>query len=317
MRKLVSIFIILNLFSFINLNAQNFEPNNSIFEIYDYQFEYYSKIRNKLFKNLSDSPELRLLVKPSFSPEYIFQIEKDKTNEIYIAKLNIVNESIWYSKNYNSIIVNEYTAHIENKDADLLSKIYLKSIEKSHFPIKDFFGLDGVTYNFSVWDKGIKSGTIWSPDDFQNKMIIEITEKLISQIKAKKQNISLTKEDRDMLEEVLKKLNKLPEIENYQLALEIKELIENKKELYNSQLSENHQIQYENILSEFERQILLQLTFNNLELNSIKKLIDKYQKKFENYIEFETYKDDTNNIEDYKKLNIEKNIFVDLKNNVK
>ena len=132
-----------------NIEAQNLEPNNSIFDIYNFQFEYYSKIRNNLFKDLSDNPIIRLVVTPSFSTEYIFQIEKDANNG-YTAKVNVANKSIWYNKESKSIKVNQHIAKINNNDVNLLQAAYLGIIDKIHHTQKESFGLDGTTYYFSA-----------------------------------------------------------------------------------------------------------------------------------------------------------------------
>ncbi|HKJ80494.1 MAG TPA: hypothetical protein VJ954_00610, partial [Ignavibacteriaceae bacterium] len=84
MRKLYIVIFILFFFT-INTIAQNKEPlppppsskpNNlepvdGIFNALNFKFEYYSKVRIILFKNLSDLPEIRFLVIPSFSPESV------------------------------------------------------------------------------------------------------------------------------------------------------------------------------------------------------------------------------------------------------
>ncbi len=304
------------LFLFIKeLNGQNFEPNKSIFDIYDYQFEYYSKIRTKLYTNLSDNPQVRLIVKPSFSPEYIFQIEKSDSG--YLAKVNIMSESIWYNENYNSIEVNEFVSIISEEDVKLLSKVYLKSIGKVHYPIKESFGLDGVTYNLSAWDYGLKSGEIWSPNDSLNQTIINITSKLIQDIKNKRRKVLLSEKSRIELEQIFNKLNTLPNLDGYKLILNTKEIIEINKQKYISRLSENHKDYLTSSLHNFEQKMIFEFSFNIIDKIFIEKLIDEYIKRFNNYIEFETYFEDSNDIEKYKLQNVSDNIFIKLKSDLK
>lgn len=309
------IFLLIFFLLLKQLGAQNLEPNNSIFEIADYQFEYYSKIRNKLYKNLADKPEIRLIVKPSFSAEYIFQIEKSE-NE-YLAKVNVMSESIWYSDDYNSIQVNEYVSSIDEEDVKLLWRVYLKCIEKVHYPIKESFGLDGVNYNLSVWDYGFKSGLIWSPSDSLNKTILDVTNHLIEDVKKGKNKVSLSKKNERELNKIFKELNANPSIDNYKLILNAKDIIETNKEKYLSKLSENHKDIFNQLIQEFERKMILEFSFNKIELDFMENLINQCIKKFNHYIEFETYKEDTNDIESYKSANIADNIFLKLKSEFK
>ena len=66
-------------------NDDHLVPVEGMFDIYDYRFDYYSKIRTILFNGLSDSPEIRFLVKPSFTPESMLSIEIDReTGKYYV-----------------------------------------------------------------------------------------------------------------------------------------------------------------------------------------------------------------------------------------
>ena len=73
----------------MQVNAQekddHLTPIRGVFDISDSSFDYYSKIRTLLFKGLSDSPEISLLINPSFTPESVLNIEVDReTNKYYI-----------------------------------------------------------------------------------------------------------------------------------------------------------------------------------------------------------------------------------------
>lgn len=58
-------------------------PDSGIYGIFDYQFDYYSNVRKVLFKELSDKPEIRLLVMPSFTPENVLDIQKNNKDGNY------------------------------------------------------------------------------------------------------------------------------------------------------------------------------------------------------------------------------------------
>lgn len=289
--------------------AQNLKPNNSVFELYKHQSDYYSKIKTKLFESLKDNQVVQLVVKPSFSSEYVFQIEKK--NDSFFAKVNIASENIWYSKDFESIEVKSYTSTIGKKDVDLLSKVYLKMIEKVHYPveIENIIGADGVTYNFSVSNLGLKSGTIWSPNDSINKTIIEISEKLIENIKSKESVVSLREEDRTRLENCYNELNRTPDLNSYNLMVKMKKLIEQYKPPYLSKLSKNHTTQTENLLFDFEKIMLQQLAYNRLDMNFVNELLRQCDNAFFIIIEHGTSLEDTDNIDIYKNNNKADNIF--------
>lgn len=310
------IFLLIIILFVSNIEAQNLEPNNSIFDIYNFEFEYYSKIRNKLFKDMSDDPMIRLLVTPSFSPEYIFQIERDGNNE-YLAKLNIANKNIWYNKEIEKIIVNQHVAKINENDVNLLNDVYSSIIDKVHHPIKESIGMDGTTYYLSVWKTGLKSGEIWSPKDSINKTITNITQELINEIKQNNVRVSLSDKNRNILKAISLKINNSKNIESYKLILKTKEIIENNKPFYISKLINNHKLDLENFLKDFEKKILLELTFNNLNLDYINELIKYYNERFINIIQHDTNKSEVENLEEYQKNNQLDNIFLKLESELK
>lgn len=265
---------------------------------------------------MSDDPMIRLLVTPSFSSEYIFQIERDSNNE-YLAKLNIANKNIWYNKEIEKIIVNQHVAKINEKDVNLLNDVYSSIIDKVHHPIKESIGMDGTTYYLSVWKTGLKSGEIWSPKDSINKTIINITQELINEIKQNNVRVSLSDKNRNILKSISLKINNSKNIESYKLILKTKEIIENNKPFYISKLINNHKLYLEKLLKDFEKKILLELTFNNLNLDYINELIKYYNERFINIIQYDTNKSEVENLEEYQKNIRLDNIFLKLESELK
>lgn len=310
-----SIFVFILLLGFQNSFSQNLEPNNSIFEIFDFQYEYYSKIRTELFEDLDYAPEVRLVVLPSFSPEYIFQIEKIKNNNHFLAILRFPEIKIYGTVEHGPVknSINEYTSTIEKEDVEILKKVYLNSIRKAHYPIKDGMGLDGTSYFLSAWDYGLKSATIWSPRDTINQTIISITEDLIEQLKKGKNKISISQKDKDLLLAISEKLSTLPDLETYQLITETKKVIDNNKSYYNSQISEKNKYWYEPIVQRFEQELLLKFVYNNLDKENLKNLINKYQKELNKYLDLEIHRGSVENVEEYVNKNLKDNIFIKLK----
>lgn len=98
MTKHLLILILGILFSIPAVNAQNnnLEPVEGIFDEFDFRFEYYSLVRKVLMNGMSDYPQVRFLIIPSFSVEEVVSIEK-RDNK-YIILHHKMRESIWYAE---------------------------------------------------------------------------------------------------------------------------------------------------------------------------------------------------------------------------
>ena len=163
------IFILIITFSGNQIIAQSdsdhLEPANSVFTILDYQFEYYSQVRNILFKDLDDNPEFRFLVMPSFSPENVLNIGLNHETKKYYISYHIGDKSIWYSENKEKIKVIKRKKEISKESVELIKELYKIAISKTKYVEKDYIGFDGVTYYFSINDHGQKTGITWSPTE--------------------------------------------------------------------------------------------------------------------------------------------------------
>lgn len=182
MRLFIKI-IILVFFTTTDLMGQvdHLTPVGGIFDIYDYQFEYYSKIRTILFDGLTDSPTIRFLVKPSFSPESVLDIQQNKDTKKYLITYHICNKMIWYNENLDKIKVKKFTKEISEESVELIKSLFLKFILQTRYTTEPCIGLDGTTYVFSVNDWGMKSGTTWSPPaNSKMRQLVDIGQELIA-----------------------------------------------------------------------------------------------------------------------------------------
>ena len=160
-------------------------PLDGILNSYDFYYEYYSNIRRTLFKGLSDSPRIQFVCTPSFENEYILHVQ-DSTI-IYRR----TNSNIWYSKNIDSITFTEFRSSINMESIELLQNLYRAAIKQTKHQIiepKDYDNLlsinDGVTYIFTVYNMGNKSGQSKSPKEGTSIFnLVEISEELISKLK--------------------------------------------------------------------------------------------------------------------------------------
>lgn len=201
---------LLCLSSNFNVVAQNnLEPVQSIYDIYDFQFKYYSMVRKILFKGLSDSPEVRYQVMPSFTPENVLVIEYDDEKKKYYLKYHICKESIWYSDDRKNVKVDTYKKEIDKTSVDLIKSLFQTAVLRTKFPEKIMEGMDGTNYYFSVNHYGMKSGTIWSPSEYSNTgKLVSIGNTLKELVKSKASIVKFDKKFTAQIEKLLNGLKK-------------------------------------------------------------------------------------------------------------
>ena len=74
---LITLFTLFTSIKTLKAQSDHLEPVTGLFNDYNFQFEYYSAVRNILFKGLSDNPEIRFIVLPSFGSEDVLDIENE------------------------------------------------------------------------------------------------------------------------------------------------------------------------------------------------------------------------------------------------
>jgi len=87
---------------------------------------------------------------------------------------------IWYNKNWEKTNVFEYRKTISKESVDKIKELFKKAITQTKYYDSETIGLDGETYYFSYSDMGLRSGSVWSPNE-GSKMdrLIKIGFKLI------------------------------------------------------------------------------------------------------------------------------------------
>lgn len=135
-------------------------------------FRYYSKVRKILLNGLSDKPEIRFQVMPSFTPENVLDIEFDRAKDVYYMVYHIAEQKIWHNKQSENIKVERFRIVIDKESVRLIKSLFSNAIVQVRFtPLvveggKVVIGTDGVDYYFTVneHEGGIKSGKVWSPE---------------------------------------------------------------------------------------------------------------------------------------------------------
>ena len=178
-------------------------PGNDIYSISDRQFNYYSKVRTILFNGLSDRPEIRLIVLPSFTPKNVLDIQKDNKDGDFYLIYRICEKMI--NSNKDSEEVKEYKTKIDSASVQLIKSLFLKAIKQTKYPENEIDGRDGITYHFLVWDYGLKTGITWSPQTPKMRKLVEIGNELINLVK--KSDSSIISFNKNLIEDI-EKLNK-------------------------------------------------------------------------------------------------------------
>jgi len=191
------------------------KPVGGIYDIYNFQFEYYSKVRKVLFSGLSDKPEIRFQIMPSFTPENVLDIEFDKDKVKYYIIYQICTQMIWNNEKWEKIKVSRFKTEIDEKSVKLLKSLFSKAIAQVRFPPEVKEGerstirFDGTDYYFTVNERGygLKSGIVWSPDK-GTKMakLVDIGCELIELAKSKKEIVKIEGKLQKDIEELIVEL---------------------------------------------------------------------------------------------------------------
>ena len=185
------------------INDEYLEPVSEI-------HEYYSKIHAVLFNGLTDSPEIRILVIPSFTPENVLDIDFDRENNKYYLKYNICDKRI-----IDRVWAIKFCTEIDKKSVDLIKSLFGLAIDQAKFPPPVEEGemilsrFDGDDYYFTVneYEYGIKSGKVWSPSrGTKMSKLVAVGNKLIELAKSKKDIVKIDEMFQREIEDLIDEL---------------------------------------------------------------------------------------------------------------
>ena len=167
------------------LHAQDhLVPATGYFSSYDYASGYYSKVQQILLKGLTDSPMLRVVVVPSFAPEYVISLEQ--TNQTYTLRCVESRTSIWgavQTKSAAPVGVESHAAVISPETARAVAEAFNAAIDQAHYPAPATRRIltDGVVYHFVSFrvGLGLREGTAHSPAHGSNlALLVQLTGRL-------------------------------------------------------------------------------------------------------------------------------------------
>lgn len=188
------------------------EPEAGYFADFNFRHDYYPHIRNYLLKNLSQNPVARLLVLPTFSPEYVISIEKDPRRENYFLVYAEAQENIYQKPAKEGILVTMHRIPIGKDLALQMNRLYMTAIAQVSYRRNQAWGVDGTTFHFTAYSvgAGVRSGYTWSPQRGSRMHdLIEITQ-LLKKITTTKDTSAVTQELATRCENLMKRIGVTP-----------------------------------------------------------------------------------------------------------
>jgi len=163
------------------------------------QIKEYNKNLEKVFiSTFKQGFILRFIAKPSFDPEYAFQIHQLCDSAFVIEALKM-NTNIWDTKKTDSI--NYYCRAIDTKLLQVIESLFKVLINNAQNKSAFMAGVDGVEYNFLYnSDKGIKC--VQAQSLYTNSTLSEVLE-VIDDLMLYAQNEDY---DASLIEEKIKSL---------------------------------------------------------------------------------------------------------------
>ena len=142
-------------------------PAKGLLAGYSFQDKYYPKVRETLCAGLDLNPVARLVVLPSFQPEYVLSI--DQKGNKYFLIYNQAQKSIWsalQAQGSPKVEVEAKSVEISKETATMVGDLFNTALDQVRYPapVMSIRG-DGTTYTFIAFraGNGIRAGETWSP----------------------------------------------------------------------------------------------------------------------------------------------------------
>lgn len=145
--------------------GDHLEPVEDVFNLYEFQAEYYLNLRNLLFTQGFPPPEIRILSLPAFARERSIEVFWDNSENSGQIIKRVPEERIWQHAHPGNITVKEINRVIKRSDYNLLYELFLSAVNETSYQGARGRGLDGYTVYFMVREGRWKSGQSWYPKD--------------------------------------------------------------------------------------------------------------------------------------------------------
>jgi hypothetical protein len=200
MKKLISIVVLIGLCLSSKAQSDNLQPEKGFFSESNLQFSYSLAVKKVLCDSLTAQTDLRIIVLPSFLPEYLISLDT-KDGKTYLT-YRIAKQQIWnISKPNDQIKSNNYKIEFDSSISKKIHELFVLAISQAKFD-NPSDGLDGTKYFFLTFENGfgLIGGQTWSPKTEKLSGLVAIADWLTECAKAG----SATNKDK-----MLQKINKL------------------------------------------------------------------------------------------------------------
>ncbi len=198
-----------------NIEGRHLEPVSSYFDLYNFEIIYYQKIRELLTRVDSNFVlKLRFLIIPSFTPEYVIQLEYNRTTRNYRLLMRQPEKSIWYSRydsiDYQKINIKEQSAIIDSVSANKLIMLYKTAIMDARFKEKKYMILDGTSIYFTVvsFSSTMTAKTTSPPVNTPVGELIKLSETLGNMLGKGKTHIHFSKDFNRRIDALIRRFRK-------------------------------------------------------------------------------------------------------------
>ncbi len=169
------------LISYFSVAQDYFQPSGGFFEGSRHATPYHKAVRDSLFIGLRNTPTVRVVVLPSFSPEYLIAVERYLT--AYQLIFRTFDKSIRTSLDEKTGVMKpikraEWRRDISRDLGERLAEFFFLTTSEARYPPVEYItfpdgrkviarsiGVDGTTYQCvaSVVGSDVRSGKIYSP----------------------------------------------------------------------------------------------------------------------------------------------------------
>jgi hypothetical protein len=176
-KKLILVLLVIGLPLTAKAQADNLQPETGYFSGFYPDDSYYPVVKKVLFDSLSYYTDLRVVVLPSFLPEYLISLDT-KDGNTYLT-YRIANRQIYNFPGPSSdkVQFSTYKIQFDSSIAKKIHQLYFMAISKAKFIPRDS-GLDGTSYFFMVFHQsyGLICGKTWTPTTGKMGDLVTITD---------------------------------------------------------------------------------------------------------------------------------------------
>ena len=146
----------------------HFEPSDSVLTAVEWSYQYHAALRQVLLASAPSDPYFRVVVMPSFFPEWAISIGRPSAGR---ASLELIEarKPVYSGKGPRTPGTTTSVADVDAFVAESLRSVLEKLLLDTRpcGTLDGRMGYDGVTYQFSAWlrGRGTLSGETWSPEE--------------------------------------------------------------------------------------------------------------------------------------------------------